>query len=289
LEEIKSFWSKFLELINSPLITLGETIITPWSIFYFVLLILLLIYVSRKIKNWLVKSVLVKSNLDSGTINSIGTITRYLIILLGLFIILQSMGIDLSTLTIIAGALGVGIGFGLQNITNNLVSGIIILFERPIKVGDRIQVEDIVGDVVRISMRATTIVTNDNISIIIPNSDFISNRVINWSHNDRNVRINIPVGVSYSEDPQQIKQILLSVAADNKLVLSKPEPDVIFIEFGDSSLNFKLRVWTSEMIQKPKILISDIYFEIFKRFHDEGIKIPFPQRDIHIKSQDTSF
>jgi small-conductance mechanosensitive channel len=138
-------------------------------------------------------------------------------------------------------------------------------------------------------MRATTIVTNDNISIIIPNSDFISNRVINWSHNDRNVRINIPVGVSYSEDPQQIKQILLSVAADNKLVLSKPEPDVIFIEFGDSSLNFKLRVWTSEMIQKPKILISDIYFEIFKRFHDEGIKIPFPQRDIHIKSQDTSF
>lgn len=289
MEELKSYLNKFIDLINSPLLTIGETVITPWLIVYFILLIVLLIYISKKIRNWLTSSILVKSNLDSGTINSIGTITRYLIIVIGLFIILQSIGIDLSTLTILAGALGVGIGFGLQNITNNLVSGIIILFERPIKVGDRIQVEDIVGDVVKISMRATTIVTNDNISIIIPNSDFISSRVINWSHNDRNVRFNIPLGVSYSENPLRVKEILLEVAKENPNVLEKPASDVIFTEFGDSSLNFKLRVWTSEMIQKPKLLISDIYFEIFKRFHEEGIKIPFPQRDIHIKSKNTSF
>lgn len=194
------------------------------------------------------------------------------------------MGIDLSTITLLAGALGVGIGFGLQNITNNFVSGIIILFERPIKVGDRIQVEDIIGDVVKISLRATTVVTNENISVIVPNSEFISTRVINWSHNDRNVRFNVPVGVSYKEDPQKIKEVLLSVASDNRFVLKNPEPDVIFVEFGDSSLNFVLRIWTSEMIQKPKILISEIYFEIFKRFRENKIEIPFPQRDLHIKT-----
>jgi small-conductance mechanosensitive channel len=284
LEEIKIFFNRFIEIINSPLLTIGKTTITPWLVIYVILLFILLIVLSKKIKNWLINSILVKSNLDSGTINSIATITRYIIILAGLFAILQSMGIDLSTITLLAGALGVGIGFGLQNITNNFVSGIIILFERPIKVGDRIQVEDIIGDVVKISLRATTVVTNENISVIVPNSEFISTRVINWSHNDRNVRFNVPVGVSYKEDPQKIKEVLLSVASDNRFVLKNPEPDVIFVEFGDSSLNFVLRIWTSEMIQKPKILISEIYFEIFKRFRENKIEIPFPQRDLHIKT-----
>jgi len=205
-------------------------------------------------------------------------------IVIGLMIILQSAGIDMSTITVLAGALGVGIGFGLQNITSNFISGLIILFERPIKVGDRIEVGDISGDVVNISMRATTVVTNDNISVIVPNSDFISSRVINWSHNDRNVRFNVEVGVSYNEDPEKIKNILLSVANDNSAVLKNPEPDVIFTEFGDSSLNFNLRVWTTELIQKPHTLRSQLYFEIFKRFREEGIEIPFPQRDLHIKN-----
>jgi small-conductance mechanosensitive channel len=201
-------------------------------------------------------------------------------------IILQTVGIDLSTITVLAGALGVGIGFGLQNITNNFVSGIIILFERPIKVNDRIEVGNITGDVVRISMRATTIVTNDNISVIVPNSEFISSKVINWSHNDRNVRFNIPVGVSYNEDPKKVKELLLSVANDNDAVLKEPLPDVIFSEFGDSSLNFVLRVWTSTLIQAPKVLKSQLYFEILRRFREVGIQIPFPQRDLHIKNEE---
>ena len=284
MEKFKDIFNQVIEVLNNPLITAGGTTITAWRIIYFLLLLFLLFYISKKIKHWLVNKVLIKGGMDIGTRTAVGTMVRYIIILIGLMIILQSVGVNLSTVTVIAGALGVGIGFGLQNITNNFVSGIIILFERPIKVGDRIQVEDIIGDVVKISMRATTLVTNDNISIIIPNSDFISSRVINWSHNDRNVRFNIPVGVSYKEDPQRIKDVLLSVAIDNPLVLKKPEPDVIFEEFGDSSLNFMLRVWTTEMIQRPKILISDIYFEIFKRFREYNIEIPFPQRDLHIKN-----
>ena len=140
----------------------------------------------------------------------------------------RQLELILSTLTILAGALGVGIGFGLQNITNNFISGIIILFERPIKVGDRIQVGDLFGDVVNISMRSTMVVTNDNIAVIVPNSEFISSRVINWSYSDRNVRFNIPVGVSYKEDPEKVKQILLEVAEQDKGVLKSPKPEVLF-------------------------------------------------------------
>ena len=286
MEDIKNIFNQVVELLNNPLITLGGIDITAWRIIYFVLLLFLLIFLSKRIKNWLVHKVLAKSSLDLGTRTAIGTITRYSIILIGLMIILQTVGIDLSTITVLAGALGVGIGFGLQNITNNFVSGIIILFERPIKVDDRIEVGNITGDVVRISMRATTIVTNDNISVIVPNSEFISSKVINWSHNDRNVRFNIPVGVSYNEDPQKVKELLLSVANDNDAVLKEPLPDVIFSEFGDSSLNFVLRVWTSTLIQAPKVLKSQLYFEIFKRFREAGIQIPFPQRDLHIKNKE---
>ncbi len=286
MEEIKNIFNQIVELINSPLITLGGINITAWGIMYFVLLLFLLTFISKKIKNWLVHKVLAKSTLDLGTRTAIGTITRYTIILIGLMVILQSVGIDLSTLTVLAGALGVGIGFGLQNVTNNFVSGIIILFERPIKVGDRIEVGNISGDVVRISMRATTVLTNDNISVIVPNSEFISSQVINWSHNDRNVRFNIPVGVSYKEDPQKVKKLLLSVADDNTAVLKEPLPDVIFDEFGDSSLNFILRVWTTKLIQTPQVLKSQLYFEIFKRFREDGIEIPFPQRDLHIKNEE---
>ncbi|MDX5478681.1 MAG: mechanosensitive ion channel, partial [Cyclobacteriaceae bacterium] len=172
----------------------------------------------------------------------------------------------------------------LQNITNNFISGLIILFEQPIKVGDRIEVGDIAGDVVRISARSTTVITNDNISVIIPNSKFIDDQVINWSHNEFRVRFNFPVGVSYKEDPEKIKNILVKIATDNPGVLKTPEPDVLFDEFDESSLNFDLRVWTSEYVNKPKVLKSQLYFEIFRRFKEENVEIPFPQRDIHIKS-----
>jgi small-conductance mechanosensitive channel len=284
MEQVNSIFDQILEFLNVPLVTLGQITVTAWKILYIILIFILLIYVTKKIKHWIIHRLLSKSNLDIGIRTTIGTLFRYLMIVIGLMVILQSAGIDMSTVTVLAGALGVGIGFGLQNITSNFISGLIILFERPIKVGDRIEVCDISGDVVNISMRATTIVTNDNISVIVPNSDFISSRVINWSHNDRNVRFSVEVGVSYKEDPEKIKDILLAVAQDNSAVLKHPEPDVIFTEFGDSSLNFNLRVWTTELIQKPDTLRSQIYFEIFKRFRENGVEIPFPQRDLHIKN-----
>ena len=225
-----------------------------------------------------------QKNIDIGISEATGSIVRYVVISIGFLMILQSAGVDLSAITVLAGALGIGVGFGLQNITSNFVSGIIILFERPIKVGDRIEVNNILGDVVNISPRATTIVSNDNISIIVPNSEFISSTVINWSHTDRLVRYNVPVGVSYNSDPEAVRDILLEAAEEHIGVLEKPEPQVLLDEFADSALIFILRVWTKTFTERPLILRSELNYIIFKKLKAQGVEIPFPQRDIHIRS-----
>ena len=284
-DKISSFFYKVGELFTTNLFKLGDSNITLGTILYFIIGFVVLNYLARRFRNLLVDQILVKANMDRGARNSIGLISRVAIMFIGSIIIIQSAGIDMSSLSLLAGALGVGIGFGLQNITDNFISGIIILFEKPIKVGDRIVVGDTEGDVINISVRATTILTNENVSIIVPNSEFISSRVINWSHNDRNIRFDIPVGVSYQEDPETVKEVLLGVADENKDVLVKPEPYVFFDEFGDSSLNFTLAIWTSTYTDKPRKLKTELYFSIFEKFKEKGIEIPFPQRDIHIKSQ----
>ena len=270
--------------LNITLFGEDENEIKVFDLLRFGFLFFLLVFFTRKLKSVFVHQILVKYTSDVGISQSIGTITQYLVVIIGAFVIIQNVGINLGSLNVLAGALGVGIGFGLQNVANNFISGLIILFERPIKVGDRIDVGNIAGDVVKISARSTMVNTNDNISVIVPNSEFINNRVINWSHNDRNVRFHVPVGVSYNEDPAQIKEILLDVARNHKDVLKRPAPDVLFVEYGDSSLNFDLLVWTSTYINKPIILKSQLYYEIFEKFKEHDIEIPFPQRDLHIKS-----
>ncbi len=283
---MKEFIKNIKEFLNIPITQVGTTDLTLWSILYFLILVFLLFYVTAKIRKWVVYKLLAKSKIDLGVRVAVGTIFRYIVLVIGFIVVLQTIGLDLSAITVLAGALGVGIGFGLQNITNNFVSGIIILFERPIKVGDRIEVGDVSGDVITISMRSTTIVTNDNISIIVPNSDFISSKVINWSHTDRNIRFNIPVGVSYNEDPETIRKLLLEVADENKGILGQPKPDVLFKEYADSALVFILRIWTREYINRPDVLKSQIYYAAFNKFKEHNIEIPFPQRDLHIKNDE---
>jgi small-conductance mechanosensitive channel len=284
VETIKEILVSIKDFLDIPLFKLGETHVTLWAILYLLILLVLLFYLTAKLKYFIVARLLAKSSIEIGVRQAVGSIIRYGVVAVGFVIIFETVGIDLSALTILAGALGIGVGFGLQNITNNLVSGLIILFERPIKVGDRIEVGTVVGDVMKISLRATTVRTNDNIAIIIPNSDFVSSKVTNWSYTDRDVRFNIPVGVSYSSDPEAVRRILLEVADEHSGVLKAPEPDVIFEEFGESSLNFLLRVWTREYITRPYILRSELNFAIKKKFKEHGIEIPFPQRDLHIRS-----
>ncbi|MBN2077354.1 MAG: mechanosensitive ion channel [Spirochaetes bacterium] len=242
----------------------------------------LLMLLTSRLNRLVIYRLMSKSSIEVGTRVAVATLVRYVIITIGFFIVLQAAGIDITSITIIFGALGIGIGFGLQNITNNFVSGLIILFERPIKVGDRIEVAGITGDVISISMRATTILTNDNISIIVPNSEFVSSKVINWSHTGRNVRFNFPVSVSYREDPEKVREILLEVARENRGVLKSPAPDVLIDEFSESSVTLKLRVWTSHYTDRPGVLKSQLYYAVSKKFRELGIEIPYPQQDIHI-------
>lgn len=281
LIEVKDY---IVDIFTTPLFNIGEEPFTLTSIIIFIVSVGLLVFISGKFNKFLVNRILARYDLDIGVRQSIGTIIRYFLLVLGMIIIVQASGINLSALTVLAGALGVGIGFGLQNIADNFISGLIILFERPIKVGDRIEVGEINGDVIKISGRSTTVLTNDNISIIVPNSEFVSSRVINWSHNDRKVRFRYPVKVSYKEDPDKVRAVLLEVLHANQGVLQTPPPDVWFEDFGDSSLNFNLMVWTSQYVQRPRNLKSQLYYEIFRKFREHNIEIPFPQRDLHIKS-----
>lgn len=276
-DDVKAFFT-------DTLFTFSGTDYTVLSLMGVVFSIFLVFYISGKIRKLLEKRILPRYSQETNFNSTVATLTRYVLVVIGLMIVFQSAGINLSSLNVLAGAIGVGIGFGLQNIANNFISGLIILFERPIKVGDRIEVGDLVGNVEAISARATIINTNDNISVIVPNSQFTDNQVINWSYHNSIVRFRFSVGVSYSEDPAKIKKLLLEVADENKGILKEPAADVLFDEFGDSSLNFSLAVWTRDYINKPVILKSELYYAIFAKFKEHGIEIPFPQRDLHLKS-----
>jgi len=228
--------------------------------------------------------VLARTKLEVGQQYAIARIVGYIVLVLGLLIGLETVGVNLNSLAVVAGALGVGIGFGLQNIVNNFVSGLIILAERPIQIGDRIDLgNNTVGKVVRIGARATHVLTNDNIMVIVPNSEFVSNRVVNWTHIDPRVRLRLVVGVGYSSDPHEVEKLLLEIADENPNVLKDPAPTVAFKEFGQSTLNFELRVWAEDMAHRPGNLESQLNFAIWDKFKQRGIELPFPQRDLHIK------
>lgn len=242
-----------------------------------------LVVVTKYLRRWLVDRLLLRLGVERGVGQAVGTMGRYVIIAVGTLVILRSGGFDLGSLAVLAGAFSLGVGFGLQTIIHNFVSGLIILMERPIKEGDRIELHGVTGTVTRISIRSTLVVTNDNIDYVIPNSELISGVVINWTQSDRSVRFLLPVGVSYEADPQVVKRVLLEVADANPGVLKAPRPDVLFTGFGDSSMDFQLRVWTRDFTDRPGVLRSDLYFAIHHRFREEGIEIPFPQRVVHLR------
>lgn len=230
------------------------------------------------------KRLLVHTPLGPGQQYAVARVLSYLIFLFGLIVGLQSLGVNLNSLVVIGGALGIGVGLGLQAIVSNFVAGLILLIEAPIKLGDRIQVGSTYGDVVRLRGRCTWVRTNENVVIIVPNSEFINQSVTNWTANDRQVRISISVGVSYESDPPTVRDLMLTIARSHPDVLADPQPEVIFTEFGDSSLDFELRIWTVKQVQTPARLKSDLYFSIFEAFRREKIELPFPQRDLHIRS-----
>jgi len=272
------------KLLDVSLFEFGGGPFTLWTLIYIVFLVALLFYLAGKLESWLATRAFTRTKLDIGARLAVASITRYVVLLFGLLVILQTAGVNLTTFNVLAGAVGIGIGFGMQNIVSNFISGLIIMFERPIKIGDRIVVDTVEGDVMEIGARSTKVLTNDNITIIVPNSKFITENVVNWKYNDASVRFRIPVGVAYGSDVRKAEKILLEVAHAESDVMDDPAPVVRFIEFGDSTLNLELRVWSTAAVHRKGKVISALNFAIYEQFQMHKIEMPFPQRDLHFRS-----
>jgi small-conductance mechanosensitive channel len=277
------FFYRIKEFFNFTLFTVNQTPITFFSLVLFIFLFVAFLIISKIMTRTLGNRVLSRLNIDRGTRYNLERITQYILGIIGAIVAFQFIGIDLSGLAVIFGLLSVGIGFGLQNVTSNFVAGLILLIERPIKVGDRVSIGETEGDVLAINLRSTTIRSIDNIAIIVPNSDFISNSVTNWTYGDKKVRLNVEVGVSYNSDLEKVLRCLKEVAVENDKVLRSPEPEVHLTEFGDSSWNMRLRCWISDPKEHRRIA-SDLNCAIVHKFRENNVEIPFPQRDLHVRS-----
>lgn len=279
----QSIFSTARAMVNRTLFTIKETPITLTSIFIFVLFIWLIFVLSRAsrrvLARWLAKS----SGMAPHTQYTLTRITQYLIVLVGGIIAFQFVGIDFSGLAVIFGLLSVGIGFGLQNLASNFISGLILLIEQPIKVGDRVTVGDIEGDVEEINIRSTTVRSLNSISIIVPNANFISETVVNWSHGDPRVKLDLSVGVSYNSDPDAVVRSVREVLAEHPDVIEDPEPEIFLREFGDSSWNIQLWFWIPHASIGRRVR-SDVNWAIVTKFRANGVEIPYPQRDLHLRS-----
>jgi small-conductance mechanosensitive channel len=283
-ETLSQWWAGIQKIINYPLIELGRNQLTLNSILKLAALLALVLVLERYLRRLLLRRALARTRLEPELQYAVSRFAGYCFIAIGFFFAFRAINFDLSALAIMVGALGIGIGFGLQNVVSNFISGLIILAERPIALGHRVEVGGVAGQVTRINLRSTTVVTNDNITIIVPNSDFITQPVTNWSHGDPKVRLRLQLGVAYGSDVEKLKRVLLEVAADNPAVLGDPAPTVRFLGFGDSSLDFELAVWTIEMAHRPTRFRSDLFFAIERKLRENQIEIPFPQRDLHLRS-----
>jgi small-conductance mechanosensitive channel len=280
LSDVTEFVEYFL---NFKLFEINKTAVTPSSIFMFVIFIAAFALTSRLLQRVLRAHLFSRMRIDEGMQYTLTRIIHYLVMIIGAVVAFQFIGIDLTGLAVIVGFLSVGIGFGLQNITSNFVAGVILLLERPIKVGDRIMVGNQEGDVVEINMRSTTIRTLNNVAVIVPNSEFVSSKLENWSYGDETVRVDVNVGVSYESDLETVIRSLREVAAEHPEVLKNPAPDVLHTGFGDSAWNMRLRIWLEDS-QRHLEVHSEINCAIVRKFQQNGIEIPFPQRDLHVRS-----
>ncbi|MEY2485698.1 MAG: potassium-dependent mechanosensitive channel [Verrucomicrobiota bacterium] len=266
---------------SAPLPGLNVSLI---QIFLLIAMLMAVFWISSRTKRFLFNRFLANTGIDRSLQYAISQIVSNVVLVVGIFIVLENTGIHLGALTVFAGAVGVGVGFGLQNIASNFISGLVILAERPITIGDRVEVAGIAGQVQQIRARSTVILTNDNISMIVPNTKFIDSPVTNWTYGDPRVRFRIPVGVAYGSDIAKVQEALLTVGRENPNTLAEPAPSVFLDKFGESSIDFELVVWSSEMSYRPRRYRSDLNFAIEHKLRTAGIEIAFPQRDLHIRS-----
>ncbi len=276
-------WDGFLLWANRPLLRLGEQAISVISLAFAILLIGLFFAMARLVGRLLGSRILPGLGLDRPLSEALGTVVRYSLIVAGFLVALETLGLDLSTLQIGMGALGVGIGFGLQNFVQNFVSGLILLFEGTIKRGDIVSVEGASCKVLRIGLRSSVVRNRKGHEVVVPNSVLTSNPITNFSLSDSLVRIDVGVGVSYEADPREVEKLLLEAADENEVILRRPPPRVLFMNYGDSSIDFELRAWLDDEMKVPQVR-SDLLYCLWYKLKDAGVEIPFPQRDLHLKT-----
>jgi small-conductance mechanosensitive channel len=264
--------------------TIGTQSVSPLVFIEAAVIVAGFFFVARLLRDYLDFRVYPSLKVDEGVAHAINTFLVYALTIIGAVAALEAVGLGLGTLTLFAGAFGIGAGFGLQSMAGNLASGLTLIFSRALRRGDWVTVGDTVGVVQEIGVRATSMRTRDDIEYLIPNSEFVTGKIVNWTRTSPQTRLHVPIGVSYKSDPDQVRSILESVARETPRVLQYPPPEVWFAGFGDSSLNFELLVWINIKAEPPRQVTSDLYFTIFRAFKNAAIEIPFPQRDIHIRS-----
>lgn len=266
---------------------LGNPDLTAIRILAGILILIFALILSRRTSRFLERRIAKRSYIDPGLRYTIARLVSYVLIVIGVLSALKMVGVDMTSIAVIFTALSVGIGFGLQYIAADIASGFILLFERPVRVGDRITIGEDEGDVQSIKLRTTILYTNDRIAIIVPNSRLVSQRVINWSYGDPRARIAIPISVATTSDVNRVTETLLLAAEDIENVLEDPVPKVQFLRFGEYSLDFRLLVWTRQPNRHPQIK-SDINYRIERLFRERGIEIPFPTQEFLLKTNDLS-
>ncbi len=278
---------EILKLANSvlhyTLLTVNDTPITLASLLVFLFVFCSLVVGTKLLTRTVELRLLRRFSLDKGSEYAIIRIIRYTLLVLAAVFSFQFIGLSLGGLAVLFGFLSVGIGFGLQNITSNFVAGLILLFEQPVKVGDRVTIGQFEGDIIDINMRATTVQTLDDRTIIVPNSQLVEREITNWSYGNRKVRLRIDVGVSYNSDLDTVLNALQEVARENPDVLDFPQPLVRFVGFGDSSWNLYLAGWIQDSERFYQVQ-SDLHCAVVRTFRKYGVEIPFPQRDLHFRT-----
>lgn len=271
------------QLFTATLFKIGENPVSLRSLLELIISFMVVLIVSRAFTNFLKERLLVRLGIDEGNREAISVIIRYLIVALGVIIAIQGIGFNLASFAVVAGGLGVGIGFGIQDLTTNFVSGLTLLLDRPVKVGDFVELEGLMGIVKKISIRSTIITTNDDSSVIVPNSNMISNKIVNWSYENPLLCLRLSIEVAENSDPLLVTETLLNIAYAEAGVLSEPNPKVLFVEFGDDCFKFELLVWTDRPTDR-EVIKSSLNFAIEYHFRQQGIDFPFNDRDLYLRN-----
>jgi potassium efflux system protein len=275
-------------VLSQPVITLGDKTVSVLVLAKAVLILVIFWLSARLVRDYCEFRIYPRHNIDPGAATAINTCIVYAIFAIGVLASVEAVGLGVGTITLFAGAMGIGIGMGLQSMANNLTSGFTLIFTRALRKGDVVTTGDTLGVIQEVGIRATRMKTFDAIEYLVPNSEFIDGKIVNWTRSDPYTRVHVPIGVSYDAAPERVRQIMKQVAETTPNVQAVPPPDVRFVGMGDSSLNFELLLWINVKEVQPEQVRSDLYFALFRALKEAGIEIPFPQRDIHIRSADAS-